>query len=249
MAPIRDFVQGRLFGVRELVGRIEGLTPRTADRLSNAYSKELHAVLRGRRAKPERIKELCPLLSQAEREVVLEISRASRFVLDAMGGKPARAASAADLEFRHLVFGSARARPELDFAAESFDRIGASLLVPYLADAGGFLVEVRRLLRPGGVAVISSVLSNFDPSKLYAEAAQYVGEDAESAQESERLLNSLRYFGNSVSRLVELEEDGRFHFHSAAELESLAREAGFVEVSVTPSFGRPPAAVILRAVK
>ncbi len=249
LAPIRDFIEGRLFGVRELVGRIEGFTPRLAERLSDSYGRELHAVLRGRRAKSERIKELCPSLSAEEREIVLEISRASRFVLDATREASDSPHTAEDLDFRHLDFGQARGRPELDFESESFDRIGASLLVPYLTDASGFLSEIRRLLRPDGVAVISSVLSNFDPSKLYSEAAQYLIEEASSAEETEGLLDSLRYFGNSISRLVELEEDGRFHFYSPPELESLAREAGFGQISVLPSFGRPPAAVILRAVK
>jgi ubiquinone/menaquinone biosynthesis C-methylase UbiE len=159
------------------------------------------------------------------------------------------AASAADLGFRHLRFRRARARPELDFDAESFDRIGASLLIPYVVDARGLLAEVRRLLRPNGVAVISSVLPNFDPSKLYSEAAQYLCEEGASAEDTEELLNTLRYFGNSVSRLVELEEDGRFHFYRPSELESLAREAGFAEVSSNLSYGRPAVASILRVVK
>lgn len=249
MAPIRDFVQGRLFGVRELVDRIEGFPPRTAEKLSDSYGRELHAVLRGKRSKRGRIKELSPDLSKTECEVVLEISRASRFVLEAMEREGGSSLSAADLDFCHLDFGRARARPELDFDAESFDRIGASLLIPYLVDGGGFLAEVRRLLRPGGVAVISSVLPNFDPSKLYSEAAQYLGEEATDAEEMEELLNTLRSFGNSMSRLVELEEDGRFHFHSLSELEGLAKEAGFVESSVSPSYGRPPVALILRVVK
>lgn len=252
MAPIRDFVEGRLFGVRELVERVEGLTPRVAEKLSDAYGKELHAVLRGRPSTPERIKELCPALNKTESEVVLELSRAARFVLRGMSVEGlARDATSVDDEgtYRHLNFDGAPAVPELGFDAASFDRIGASLLVPYLKDARGFLVEVRRLLKPGGIAVISSVFSNFDPSKLYAEAAQYLVEEAETEEETQQSLNTLRQFGDSVSRLVELEEDGRFHFHRPSVLESLGREAGFSEVSVTTAFGRPPVALILRAVK
>ena len=254
LAPIRDFVQGRLFGVRELVGRIEGLTPRIAEKLSAAYGKELHAILRGSLSTAERIKELCPTLSKTECEVVLELSRASRFVLGGMlheENAPDAGLAPSDEKqvFRYLAFAGAPARPELDFEAESFDRIGASLLVPYLTDARGFLVEVRRLLVPGGIAVVSSVFSNFDPSKLYAEAAQYLVEEAASQEETEERLATLRQFGNSVSRLVELEEDGRFHFHRPSVLESLGKEAGFSDVSVTPAFGSPPVALILRLVK
>jgi hypothetical protein len=52
-----------------------------------------------------------------------------------------------------------------------------------------------------------------------------------------------------VSRLIELEEDGRFRFLDSASLETLMAEAGFSRVHTFHGFGSPPTAILVRAEK
>jgi ubiquinone/menaquinone biosynthesis C-methylase UbiE len=137
-------------------------------------------------------------------------------------------------------------RPGLDALADgSFDRIGCSLVLPYLRDPLATLREMRRLLRPGGTLVVSSIQPNFDPSKLYTEGVEILSKAGDA--ESERKLEALRHYGNMVSRLMELEEDGRFRFLDAAALTALVSEAGFARAHAFHAFGSPPTAILIRA--
>lgn len=130
-------------------------------------------------------------------------------------------------------------------ADASFDRIGCSLVLPYLRDPLATLREMRRLLRPGGTLVVSSIRPNFDPSKLYTEGVEILSRSGDA--ESERKLEALRHYGNMVSRLMELEEDGRFRFLDAAALTALVSEAGFARAHAFHAFGTPPTAILVRA--
>ncbi len=109
---------------------------------------------------------------------------------------------------------------------------------------------MHRLLKPGGVLVVSSMRRNFDPSKLYAEGVEILNRQAEEeGAQSERKLAALRHFGNMLSRLIELEEDGRFRFFEGEHLRALVSEAGFARTNVFEAFGSPATAVIVRAEK
>jgi SAM-dependent methyltransferase len=249
-AAVADFLNGRLHGVEGLVDRVEGLTLTAARKVAARYGKEMHAILRGSPSAAARVREVCPELDEREMEAVLEIGRASRFLLGrtvAADLKPgvSLAASARDLRFEHLRFGDATARLELDLPDGSFDRIGCSLVLPYLYDPLVTLREMRRLLRSGGTLVVSSIRPNFDPSKLYTEGVEILSRagDAESA----RKLEALRHYGNMVSRLMELEEDGRFRFLDTAALTALVSEAGFARAHAFQAFGSPPTAILVRA--
>ena len=252
LAAVNDFLEGKLWSLEELVGRIEGLESGSARRIQRCYSKELHGALRGTRATAEWVKRAAPALHESDVETVLDISLASRFLKGSTHAEDRKegvdeAATAEDLAFRRLFFGRSGRSLAFEFPTASFDKVGASLLVPYLYDALAFLSEVHRILRPGGVLVASSIVPNFDPSKTYQEAAEIIRESAGPV--AERKLAALRHYGNMVSRLIEFEEDGRFHFHGGAALCSLAQEAGFSEVRAFPAFGSPPTTVIIRARK
>jgi ubiquinone/menaquinone biosynthesis C-methylase UbiE len=250
---VADFLNGRLHGVEGLVERVEGLTLATARKVGARYGKEMHAILRGSPSGAVRVREVCPELDEREAEVVLEIGRASRFLLGRTVAEDLRpgvmasgvAASARDLRFEHLRFGDATARLELDLPGASFDRIGCSLVLPYLYDPLAALREMRRLLRPGGTLVVSSIRPNFDPSKLYTEGVEILSRAGDA--ESERKLEALRHYGNMVSRLMELEEDGRFRFLDTAALTALVSEAGFARAHAFHAFGSPPTAILVRA--
>ncbi|MFP5288394.1 MAG: hypothetical protein ACLGI9_21845, partial [Thermoanaerobaculia bacterium] len=64
-----------------------------------------------------------------------------------------------------------------------------------------------------------------------------------------RKMEALRHYGNMVSRLIELEEDGRFRFLDRTALTALVSEAGFARVHAFHAFGSPPTAILVRAEK
>lgn len=107
---------------------------------------------------------------------------------------------------------------------------------------------MHRLLRPGGTLVLSSIRPNFDPSKLYTEGVEILKrQEEEGDPRTARKLEALRHYGNMVSRLIELEEDGRFRFYDAQALENLVAEAGFSRVHTFHAFGSPATAILMRA--
>lgn len=157
-----------------------------------------------------------------------------------------------DVPFRGLVadLEVSRFAAVADLADASFHRIGCSLVLPYLYDALAALREMHRLLRPGGTLVVSSIRPNFDPSKLYAEGVEILARQAEQGdRQAGRKMEALRHYGNMVSRLIELEEDGRFRFLDAAALTALVSEAGFARAHAFHAFGSPPTAILVRAEK
>ena len=254
-AAVADFLNGRLHGIEGLVERVEGLTLAAARKVAARYGKEMHAILRGAPEGAARVRELCPELDEREAEMVLELGRAARFLLGRTVAEDLRpdvalAGSARDLRFQHLRFGDATARLQLDLPDGAFHRIGCSLVVPYLYDPLATLREMHRLLRPGGTLVISSILPNFDPSKLYSEGVEILAKQAEQGDaQAGRKMEALRHYGDMVSRLIELEEDGRFRFLDRAALTALVSEAGFARVHAFHAFGSPPTAILVRAEK
>jgi hypothetical protein len=57
----------------------------------------------------------------------------------------------------------------------------------------------------------------------------------------------VRDFLNDGSRLIDLEERGRFRFWDESELRFAMANAGFVEIESRLGFGEPPQAVIVGA--
>jgi SAM-dependent methyltransferase len=130
-----------------------------------------------------------------------------------------------------------------------YDAILASLLLSYVTDPAGLLREMRRLLKPGGRVVVSSLRKDADISKLFLESYPELlslGASHPLAQQGgENLTTSLREFLNDASRLLDLEELGLFHFWDEAGLVALLRSAGFDEVETTLAFGTPPQAIVV----
>ena len=156
----------------------------------------------------------------------------------------------ADLCFKHLTFGKTTRKTRIDCSSNAFDRIGASLVIPYLFDPESIIKEFYRILDNQGILVLSSLKPNADNSKSYfEEAEEIVKRDDLNEKERDRLLDSLREFSAFLSRLVELEDEGRFHFFPVDELISLIKKAGFSKIHSIESLGHPPSAVIIRAEK
>lgn len=124
----------------------------------------------------------------------------------------------------------------------------ASLVISYIQDDVRFLREIIRVLIPGGRLVISTMRRDADISQIYVDSAaelETVSVGGKNSSEPGVELDALqREFLNSASRLIDLEETGRFRFYDSDELHSMLRHAGFVDVVVSPSFGDPMQAYI-----
>lgn len=254
LLSLKEFLEGKLYSIRAIQGRVEGLNVSTLKKLEEAYSQAIHDILHGKPSTVFECQQLCPEFDKNEAEEFLELSRASRFIKGKLLTEDMitadRYETAKDLQFNHLVFGKTTRKTQIDCPSNSFDRIGASLVIPYLFDPESVIKEFYRILDHGGILVLSSIKPNSEGSKAYYDHAQaIVNRDDLDKKEREHLLNSLREFASFLSRLVELEDEGRFRFFPIDELILLVKKAGFSNISFIESLGHPPEAIIIRAEK
>jgi len=136
-------------------------------------------------------------------------------------------------------------------AGESFDAVLASFLISYLRDPHALLVEARRLLRPGGRLVLSSLRRDADSSLLYtdgrAELHPLRMKELFSEVPEIEFEELQRKFINDNAKIFNFEDDGYFRFWDAGELCTLVQKAGFAVEGTTTAFGSPPQAVIVTA--
>jgi len=140
----------------------------------------------------------------------------------------------------------------LGFPKNHYTRIVASLFISYLQNPDYALAECHRMLKPGGVLVISTMKPDSDISTMFTNYIRKVltpncRQDGEKADESAAI--GARAMLNEAAGLFELEEDGFFKFYTSKELTSLLSGAGFVEITVLPSMGNPSQALIAIAKK
>jgi len=126
------------------------------------------------------------------------------------------------------LVGGAEGR-QLPFSNGSINKVCSSLLISYLKEPVDLLREFHRILKPGGVAVVSSMKPGCDMTVVYHDsvAAAYTeGND----RDAKVLLSAAGKI--KVKKDVEL-----YHFFTREELSELAREAGFTDIEVYRSFG------------
>jgi ubiquinone/menaquinone biosynthesis C-methylase UbiE len=124
----------------------------------------------------------------------------------------------------------------------------ASLCLGYVSEPRLVLREIRRLLKADGRLVVSSLRRDADMSKLFVEGAS----ELRTRWESEFAVwefgvdfdRAIRGYMNEASRLLDLEEAGRFSFWERDELRDLLIEEGFREVELRTAFGDPAQAII-----
>jgi len=117
----------------------------------------------------------------------------------------------------------------LPFADATFDKICCSLVVSYLKAPERLLAELYRLLRPGGVLVLSSMKPYCDLSSLYRD---YIVHEADTKD-----FEWARGMLHAAGQLKLKEEKGTYTFFLAQELEDLARRAGFHSAEAHSAFG------------
>ena len=145
-------------------------------------------------------------------------------------------------------------RGRIPLADQSQDKALASLLISYLEDPGSFLREVRRILKPGGRLVLSTMRPDADTSRIYEEGSLElrsgrVGLDLPRASGGAPLEESLQSFLNDAARLLDLEEQSVFRFFDQKELEELLVASGFEVLGCLRAFGVPPQALVAWARK
>jgi ubiquinone/menaquinone biosynthesis C-methylase UbiE len=133
--------------------------------------------------------------------------------------------------------------------SRSADAALASLVISYLADPEALLRDVCRVLVPNGRLVLSSMRKDADISGIYAEGVAELqaspSDEIDAAIGDRNSLELLqREFLNSASKLIDLEESGRFRFFDDHELNDLLQSAGFVDVEISRAFGDPPQALV-----
>ncbi|MGD0726090.1 MAG: PilZ domain-containing protein [Spirochaetia bacterium] len=261
LIPVARFIESDTPSLESLRNRIEGLSGRILDRLIENASPALYAVMRG--SDPEVTPVLEASLEPEELRAVGEFNRAARFLLDKLGEqdiKPDRRTKhissknlrTDDLLFEVLSFGDYDTVLNLGFPENHYTRIVASLFISYLQNPDYALAECHRMLKPGGVLVISTMKPDSDISTMFTNYIRKVltpncRQDGEKADESAAI--GARAMLNEAAGLFELEEDGFFKFYTSKELASLLSGAGFVEITVLPSMGNPSQALIAIAKK
>jgi ubiquinone/menaquinone biosynthesis C-methylase UbiE len=171
------------------------------------------------------------------------------FVREGLRRARSRMASATNVAFVDANIDLANGkRLGIPFAREKVDAVIASLFLSYVENPGFVLKEILRVLRPGGRLVVSTLRRDADMSKLLVEGVQELRGKWESELSTwgakVEFDRAVRGYMNEASRLLDLEESGRFSFWDANEFRALLVAEGFEDVDVTESFGDPPQAII-----
>jgi ubiquinone/menaquinone biosynthesis C-methylase UbiE/pimeloyl-ACP methyl ester carboxylesterase len=135
-------------------------------------------------------------------------------------------------------FGGIRALEEglVDFAPNTFDKICCSLVISYLSRPQELLRELRRVLKPGGRVVITSMKPFADLSELYRS---YVQKHTEVVA-----VESARDLLRAAGKIKVKEEQGLYTFFSTEELAELMLAAGFRNPAGQMSFGNQASVVV-----
>ncbi len=236
----RRWLHGELGTIHELVGRVPGVTQTFADLIYSRMNEDIRALLRGADLEPEQVRKgaglpdtVEPLLNDIN--IMAKVEQGHLSVAQALQSLRRIPASV----FEHGA--------GLPFADESYDAVVASLLLSYLKHPADCLSECRRILRPGGRLVVSSMKPDADTSIIFREFIEAMEATPDDALESSRdhILDSARALLNKAAELMRHEKEGLFCFFAAEQLSSLVRRAGFTHVRIRHAYGTPPQAIVV----
>ncbi len=241
--PVERFLSGEMGRFAELADKIENLDLESAEKIQKAYSPRLHRILRGEPITPAFDQWLRSEFDLPEYRIISDFNLVARYVQRKAAGKP---------EFRKLCFpGDLDANLHLPVKPAFYNKILMSLVLSYIFNPVETLREIRRIIRPGGRLVLSSMRPDTDASGLFTRVLDKIEAMPAEALPPEwpksLLLDSLRSFLNDAQALVDLEEAGTFDFFDPEKLESLLEEAGWETVRTVPSFGDPPQGYVVVA--
>jgi ubiquinone/menaquinone biosynthesis C-methylase UbiE/CheY-like chemotaxis protein len=241
--PVQSFLNGEIGNFVDLADKIEGLDLESAYTIQEAYSPRLHRILRGEPITPELEHWMKKSFELPEQKIILDFNGAAQYVRGRLITKP---------EFRKLVFSrNVDTNPHLPFQPKSYNKILMSLVLSYIFNPLATLKELRRVIRPGGRLVLSSMKPDTDASGLFMRVLNKIEAMPENALPPQwpksRLLDSLRAFLNDAQALVDLEEAGTFDFFDPEKLSGMLEESGWDQVQSIPTFGTPPQGYIVVA--
>lgn len=269
LAAIRRCIKsGNAVSAEDIRDRVRGLNAETTDRLTELPSQIVVAVLTGEHLDPERLSDMDRLLPVEDVMICRDLNLVARFLkgdildtdlkpslrtgtprLDADTLKKLRTS---DLQFSVLDFGSWTQNGQLEVEDEEFDGICASLFLSYLFAPGEAVKEFFRMLKPEGRLLLSTMKPDSDISGIFTA---YIAEQSTLSskktdnENKEKNLREARSMLNEAAALFSLEEDGWFRFFDTSELVTMMREAGFSDIRVTESLGKPEQAIIVTGKK
>jgi ubiquinone/menaquinone biosynthesis C-methylase UbiE len=268
LIPVKKFMTDPSLDFNFLRNRIDGLMNVTIDQLLQNGSPRLYAIMRGSVLALNDTAYLKDNFSNGEYETIVEFNRAARFINkklvahDLMDGRYVHQGvvrdedyihiRTSDLIFKRLDFRNNGLELNFNFSTDYFDKIAASLFISYLYNPDDSIYEFYRMLKPGGRMLVSSMKPDSDISLIFTDYINKVRKFdlAETEiKDLEKNLAAARVMLNEAARLFELEEDGYFRFYSDKELVSMLQNAGFINISVTSSLGKPEQAVIVTGEK
>ena len=240
---IRRFLSGEIGTFEEMADKVENLNLDSAIRIQEDYSPRLHRILRGERITPDHDDWLKTCFDVHEYRIITDFNRAARYVLRLDPAKP---------EFRRLILpGTLEDTFYLPVKPGCYNKILMSLVLSYIFNPAETLREVRRIIEPGGLLVLSSMRPDTDSSGPFTRLLEKIEAMPESSLPSHMpkslLLDSLRSFLNDAQALTELEEAGTFDFFEQEKLDALLDEAGWVSLRKIPSYGDPPQGYVVVA--
>ena len=246
LIPIQEFIARGAADPELLRNRVEGLTSRHIDSIRSVYGPEVEALLKGESEPPGLLSRLEKSLGPGELEALLDLRAVARYlkgrnVSDPGGGKGSQPLSPKRLKLDHF-----EREMDLGFPPGSFDKIVASLFISYIFNPDYLVAEFRRLLRPGGAIVISSMRPDSDVSTIFTDYVSAVQASNSGGGNRRSELEGAQAILSEAAALFELEEEGYFHFYTEEELKVLLIGAGFEKVETFRSLGKPPQAVIAR---
>jgi SAM-dependent methyltransferase len=268
LIPVKKFITEAPLDYNFLRNRIDGLMNTTIDQLLQNSSARLDAIMKGSVLTQEDSAYLNDNFSIETYETIVEFNRAARFInknlfaRDMIDKKYVHDGlikdedylniRTSDLIFKRVNFCDNGLGLNLNLSSNHFDKIVASLFISYLYNPDDIIYEFYRMLKPGGRLLVSSMKPDSDISMIFTDYVTEVREfdlaDTE-IKDQEMNLSAARSMLNEAASLFELEEDGFFRFHSENELVTMLENAGFKNIMLTHSLGKPEQAVIITGEK
>jgi ubiquinone/menaquinone biosynthesis C-methylase UbiE len=241
--PILQFLDGEVGKFEEMADKVENLTLESARRIQEDYSPRLHRILRGERITPDLDDWLKTRFDLHEYRIIIDFNAAARYVQRLDRVRP---------EYRRLILpGTLEGNFHLPLKTGCYNKVLMSLVLSYIYNPAETLREVRRVIAPGGLLVLSSMRPDTDASGPFTRLLEKIEAIPEAALPSKMpksvLLDSLRSFLNDAQTLSELEEAGTFDFFDPERLEILLDEAGWISLQRIATYGDPPQGYIVVA--
>ncbi|OIO38165.1 MAG: hypothetical protein AUJ71_03730 [Candidatus Omnitrophica bacterium CG1_02_49_16] len=124
----------------------------------------------------------------------------------------------------------------LPYASNSIDKVCSSLVVSYVRNPSLTVMELFRVLKPGGAIVLSTLKPYADLSQIYKNFVDQATSEQEIV-EARKLLSS-------AGQIKRREGDGHYYFFSEKELKTLMVAAGANNVRTFRSFGNQANVVV-----